>query len=136
MRRKSLIPDGKISRGVREGLAMRATLLKMGTPEADVDRQVGQVLKRAWQASLQSTRTVWHYVCARCKDTGWVNVDPSVEELERLTSLYGPGPPHEGYVIRCEPCLWNQREREKRRRLFEEEGEGFVTAVQRKRKRR
>lgn len=136
MAKKSLIPDGLISRAVREGLILRKQLLADGMAEAEADRIVGHALKKAWQTSVKSEREdPWHYYCAHCKDTGWIIGPPSAQEQQRLQCLYGDNPQHQDYMTKCDPCRWIERERAQRRKLAGIE-EGLVAAGQTKRGRR
>lgn len=125
--------EGPITKALKEGLKLRAQLIADGTPEREADRIVGQGLK----AVLQNPRPEpWHFLCERCRDTGFVNVEPSEDERRRLTRLYGPNPQTQGYVEKCEPCRWTQTEREKRRTRDEQEDDSLVAAGQTKRTRR
>ncbi len=106
---KTLIPDGKISRAVREGLELRAKLLADGVDEAEADRIVGQGLKGAWLGRDEP----WHYFCEKCKDSGWIIVPPSYWELQRLERMYGEHPQHQDYMQACDPCHWRERQRKR-----------------------
>lgn len=133
---KPLIPDGKISRAIREGLVLRAQLIRDGMDEVEVDRIVGQGLKGAWRQSTQSDRDEpWHSLCRKCNDSGWLIVEPSYMEKQRLVRMYGPDPQYQSYMQACDPCLWREREREKRRQLAGE-FEGLAAAGQTKQPRK
>lgn len=120
--KRPLIPDGKISRAIREGLLLRKQMIADGTPIEEVDRVVGVALKRAWQDSVKSDRTdPWRYYCSACKDTGWRHARPTYVEQQRLERLYGDDPQHQGYVVKCDPCPWMEMEREKRRKASGQE---------------
>lgn len=108
---RSLVPDGKISRAVREGLTLRAKLLADGMEESEADEIIGQGLKGAWGNSIGQSGRVWHYYCERCKDTGWSEIAPDAERLDRL---YGPGGAAHSAHVKCDPCPWQERERRQR----------------------
>jgi hypothetical protein len=134
---KSLIPDGKISRAIREGLALRKRLLADGMPEAEVDAIVGQGLKGAWQDSTKRVgdERDWTYRCGKCCDSGWIIVKPSYMEQKRLARLYGDNASHQDYMQACDPCRWREDEREKRRQSGGE-FEGLAAAGQTKQPRK
>jgi hypothetical protein len=125
-----LIPDGKISRAIREGLILRKRLIADGLSPYEADQIVGQGLKGAW-AHGERTEP-WHSVCERCKDSGWIIVKPSYMEQKRLQRLYGDDPQHQDYMQACDPCRWREQEREKRRQLSGD-FEGLAAAGQTKR---
>lgn len=113
---KPILPDGLISRAVREGLELREKLLADGMDIAEADRIVGEGLRAAWIQSTQrftAGERIWHYYCQRCRDSGWIGVDPDVPRLQRL---YGTDaamiPDHR----KCDPCPWQHKERESRQR--------------------
>jgi hypothetical protein len=109
---KTLVLDGKISRAVREGLELRQKLLVDGMPETEADRIIGQGLKAAWGDSIgQNTRSPWAYYCYPCKDTGWIEIEP---DRHRLRRLYGEGGHVPAFYRKCEPCHWQDRERDLR----------------------
>lgn len=105
----ALIPDGKISRAIREGLDLRGKLLADGMAEEEADRIVGQGLKAAWQDSTGESTRAWFYYCDRCKDTGWIEVEPNWPRLRRL---YGADAPRIPDFRKCDPCRWQNRQRE------------------------
>lgn len=106
-----LIPDGKISRAVRDGLELRTKLLADGMDETEADRIVGQGLKSAWADSIGQSGRFWGYYCDRCHDSGWYEI---ASDVERLNRLYGEnGAAHPVYA-KCDPCRWQTRERENR----------------------
>lgn len=107
----SLIPDGKISRAVREGIALREKLLADGMDEQVADTIVGQGLKAAWSDSVGQSGRHWGYYCNTCRDTGWRMV-PGDEE--RWKTLYGADAVCPDFARKCEPCNWQNRERELR----------------------
>jgi hypothetical protein len=110
---------GPITQALHEAVAMRRQLLDSGMAEQEVDRIVGRGLK----AILGNTRPQpWRFYCEQCRDTGWVNVEPSEDERARLVRIYGDDQQHQGYVVKCEPCKWTQMEREKRRKQLGQEG--------------
>lgn len=106
--------DGPITRALIEAVQIRRQFIDAGMSEEEADYRVGQGLK----AVLGNQRPApWRFYCERCRDTGWVNVEPSAEELERITKLYGDPNQTQGYVVKCEPlCKWTLLEREKRRK--------------------
>jgi hypothetical protein len=125
--------DGPITTAIRDAMKLRLKLLADGTPEHEADRICGQGLK----AVLGNSRAEpWRFLCERCKDSGWIDVDPSRAELVRLIELYGPDPKYQGYVMACEPCRWRTREREKRRERFDEDDESFAAAGRTQRRKR
>lgn len=129
--KRPLVPDGKISRAVREGLILRKQLLADGVPEEEADRIVGQGLKGAWEHKTGRTDP-WHYYCDHCKDTGWRLTRPTYVEMQRLIRLYGEDPQYQPYYVKCEPCKYVDRQREERR---QQQGrlEGVAAAGQTKR---
>ena len=119
--------DGPITKALMEAVTLRRELLDSGTPKLEADRIVGEGLR----ALLANPRPeAWRFYCPHCQDTGWITVEPSAEELVRLTRLYGENPQYQGYVVACEPCKWRTMEREKRRRQRGEEHDenDFVAA--------
>lgn len=104
-----IIPDGKISRAVREGLELRGKLLADGMDETEADRIVGQGLKAAWQDSVGNIERSWGFYCNQCQDTGWIEVAPDVQRLNRLYGANGAAHP---FYKKCEPCRWQNRQRE------------------------
>lgn len=106
--------DGPITKALMEAVAMRRQMLDAGHPPAYVDQEIGKGLK----ALLGNTRSEpWKFYCTRCRDTGWINVEPSDAEYARLTAMYGEAPEHAGYVVKCDAdCQWLRLEREKRRK--------------------
>lgn len=134
---KPILPDGVISRSVREGLKLRRQLLDDGTPEHEADRIVGQGLKAAWEHSTgraSDAEITGKYLCGKCFDSGWLIVQPSYLERKRLAHLYGDNPQHQDYMAKCEPCPWIDSERRKRREQGGEV-EGLVAAGQMTRRR-
>lgn len=123
---RPLIPDGKISRAVREGLILRKKLLDGGMDQAEADRIVGQGLKGAWQSGNERTEP-WHSLCRTCNDSGWIIVEPSYVEKQRLTRMYGDPSKCQSYMRACDPCPWREQEREKRQQR-EGHDEGFAAA--------
>jgi len=112
MKKTELPKDGPITKALDEAVVMRRQMLDAGSPADQVDYAIGQGLK----ALLGNKREEpWHFICPRCRDTGWSEVRPSAEEEARLMRLYGSTTEHQGYVVKCDPCRWNQKEREKRR---------------------
>ena len=111
--------DGPITKALMEAVAMRRQMLDAGHLPEYVDHEVGKGLK----ALLGNNRPEpWKFYCEHCRDTGWVNVTPSAEELARLATMYGDPDQHAGYVVKCEPvCRWTQMEREKRRKASGQE---------------
>lgn len=109
--KRALIADGKITRAVKEGLETRARLIAEGTDEVDADRIVGESLRRAWGNSIGQDGREWRYYCERCKDTGWSEIAPDGARLDRL---YGPGGASHPFYVKCEPCAWQNRERDRR----------------------
>lgn len=113
MKPKPAPKEGPITKALIEAVALRRQLLDDGTPAYEADRIVGQGLKAVLGNSRPET---WRFYCPTCKDTGWVNVDPSEQEQARLVRMYGENPQHAGYAVKCDPCKWTQMEREKRRK--------------------
>lgn len=110
--KRALVPDGKISRAVRDGLALRDKFIADGMDETEINRIIGEGLKGAWQDSLgQQAGRVWRYLCDCCKDTGWSEIAPDRERLDRL---YGDGGAAHPAYVKCDPCPWQNRERERR----------------------
>ena len=105
------IPDGKITRAVREGLELRGKLLADGMSQEAADEIVGAGLKAVWQSDRAEP---WHYYCEKCKDSGMVIVRPSYTEQRRLVQMYGDDPAHQDYMAQCDPCHWRDRERGRR----------------------
>ena len=105
--------DGPITKALAEAVAMRRQMLDAGHMPEYVNREIGKGLK----ALLGNKRSEpWKFYCEHCRDTGWINVQPSSEELDRLTAMYGDPYQHAGYVVKCQPCKWTEMEREKRRK--------------------
>lgn len=126
--------EGPITKALREAVELRRGLMADGTPEHEADHIVGQGLK----AVLANPRPEpWHFYCQRCRDTGWINVDPSPQEHARIVAMYGDASHAAGYLSACDPCVWRQREREKRRQQLGIDGGGgdddFVMAGKTKR---
>ena len=108
---------GPITKALEDAVEMRRQILDVGHSNQEVDQLVGQGLK----ALLGNKRSEpWRFYCEHCRDTGWINVQPSERELVRLTALYGDNPQYQGYVVKCDPCKWTQMEREKRRKRSSE----------------
>ena len=106
-------PDGPITKALLDAVQMRGQMLDAGHPAAEVDRLVGVGLK----ALLGYQRSEpWRFYCEHCRDTGWIDVMPSLAEEALLIRLYGNTTDHQGYASACEPCKWRQMEREKRRK--------------------
>ena len=129
-------PDGPITTALIEAVKMRREMLDAGHLPEYVDHEVGKGLK----ALLANPRPEpWRFLCDRCHDTGWSSVRPSAETEAKLLQMYGSTENSHGYYVKCEPCPWNQREREKRRKQagqdFDPEDD-FVTAGQVKPKRK
>ena len=121
--------DGPITKALHEAVRRRAELLKQGLDEFDVDREIGEKLKSVLGNPRQAP---WRFLCERCRDTGWVLVDPSDEEMERLVRLYGPNPKYQDYAVRCDDstCRYIMREREMRRTREQRElGESGVASA-------
>jgi hypothetical protein len=113
MKKPEPVKDGPITKALLEAVALRKQLIADGMPPEAADKIVGQGLK----AVLSNPRPEgWKFYCEHCRDTGWINVRPSIEEEARLTALYGSPDKAQGYVSKCEPCKWIQMEREKRRK--------------------
>ena len=124
---------GEITHALEDALDLRKKLIADGTPVAEANHIVGQGLK----AVLGNTREApWRFYCEHCRDTGWVNVLPSAEEVERLTRMYGWADKTMWYVVKCEPCKWMQMEREKRRQKAGHESEDDFAAAGQVKKRR
>ena len=128
--------EGPITKALIEAVKMRREMLDAGHLPEYVDHEVGKGLK----ALLGNTRPEpWRFYCDRCHDTGWSPVRPSAAEEARLVTMYGTAEESHGYSVKCEPCPWNQQEREKRRKQsgqdFDPEDD-FVTAGQVKPKRK
>lgn len=130
-----VIPDGLISRAVRQGIAKRRELIDAGTPEPEADRIVGADLKAAWERSSKAPceEERGFYVCKACHDSGWIVVTPTYYEQIRLKRVYGENPQTQSHMRKCDPCPYLEREREKRR---DSTGEldGLAAAGQTKRK--
>lgn len=109
--KKTLVPDGKISRAVREGLELREKMLADGMDELEVDRIVGKGLQAAWGDSIGQSGRFWGYYCNECKDTGWIETAPDVERIRRL---YGEDGACHPFYLKCDPCRWQNSEREVR----------------------
>jgi hypothetical protein len=107
-------PDlkGPVSKALEDALTLRQGLIADGTPEHEADYIVGQGLKAVIGGKRERE---WQFYCATCKDTGWINIDPAIDEQGRLVKFYGEQPDHHGYVVKCEPCKWTTMQREKRR---------------------
>lgn len=119
MKPKPPTVDGPITKALLEAVAMRRQMLDAGHLPEYVDHEVGKGLK----ALLGNKREEpWRFLCPRCHDTGWSPVRPSVEEEKRLMTMYGSTDNSHGYSVKCEPCPWNQREREKRRQKAGHDG--------------
>jgi hypothetical protein len=127
--------DGPITKALVEAVAMRRQMLDAGHPEAEVDYLVGQGLKTL----LGNKRELpWRFLCERCHDTGWSPVRPSSDTEAKLQAMYGTTENSHGYYVKCDPCPWNNREREKRRKLSGQDfdpDDDFVAAGQIKPKR-
>lgn len=104
--------EGPITKALMAAVDLRRKMLDDGMSAAEVDRIVGQGLQ-----SVLGSQREWRFYCEHCRDTGWINVRPSPEEEARLLRLYGSVDQAQGYVVKCEPCKWNQMQREQRRRL-------------------
>lgn len=118
--------SGPITKALEEAVELRRQLLDSGMPEAEVNQRIGQSLK----AVLGHKRSEpWRFYCEHCRDTGWVNVEPSEQEQARLVRLYGDAQKHAGYVTKCQPCKWTELEREKRRRKAELSDEDDLAAA-------
>jgi hypothetical protein len=109
---KPLIPDGKISRAVAEGLKLRGELLAGGMAQEEADRIVGQGLKAAWAGRDEP----WHYYCEKCTDTGWIIEPPGYAARQRLERLYGANAQAQDYMQACDPCHWRDKKRAERPR--------------------
>lgn len=119
---------GEITKALEDAIALRKALIADGTPEHEADYIAGQGLK----AVLGNTRHErWRFYCDDCRDTGWRLVethDPRVGEF------YGSGGSAHGTYVKCDPCRWMQKEREKRAKQSGNEfgDEDFVNAGQTK----
>lgn len=132
---KPLIPDGLISRAVREGLVKRKALIDAGRTEAEADLLVGQDLKRAWEVSSKQPSTAddtGKYLCGKCFDSGWIVTKPTYWTQIKLKRLYGENPQHQDYMTKCDPCAWIDSERRKRQEQTGEP-EGLAAAGMTKR---
>jgi hypothetical protein len=126
--------DGPIAKALLDAVAMRRQMLDAGHLPEYVDREIGKGLK----ALLGNKRPEpWRFYCDRCHDTGWSPVRPSAETEAKLIAMYGTAEEGHGYSVKCDPCPWMQREREKRRLAGQDVGgeDDFVTAGQTKPKR-
>lgn len=102
---------GEITKALEDAITLRKALIADGTPEAEADYIAGQGLK----AVMGNTRHErWRFYCDECRDTGWRTVETTDPRVEQF---YGSGGSAHGHVVKCEPCRWNQMEREKRKRL-------------------
>ena len=83
----AIIPDGIISRAVREAIELRGKLITGGMLEPEADRIVGEGLQAAWVQSTKrftSGERIWSYYCTRCHDTGWIECLPDMARLRKL----------------------------------------------------
>jgi len=136
MKRTTPQADGPITKALLDAVTMRRQMLDNGHPAKDVDYHVGQGLK----ALLGNKRSEpWRFLCERCRDTGWSAVKPSTDEEVKLMGMYGCTDDNAGYSVKCEPCRYMDREREKRRKIAGDSGYGgeedFASAGQMKPKR-
>lgn len=130
-----LIPDGLISRAVREGLARRKDLIAEGRTEAEADLLVGRDLKRAWEVSTKqpsAAEDTGHYLCGKCFDSGWIVTKPTYWTQITLKRMYGENPQSQDYMTKCDPCAWIESERRKRQEASGEP-EGLAAAGMTKR---
>ncbi len=118
--------DGPITRALKEGVKLRRQLLDGGMAEAEADRIVGQGLKAVLGNPNAERMT---FLCHKCQDSGWLNVEPTEWEMKRLVRLYGPNPQYQPYMQKCDPCRWIDQEREKRRRLLNHDDDGGVSGA-------
>lgn len=111
--------DGPITRALLEAVALRRQLIDAGMPVDEADHRVGQGLK----ALLANPRPEgWKFYCDLCRDTGWITVTPSPDELARVAAAYGDLEHAQSYSRPCgQYCKWTIREREKRRQKAGEE---------------
>lgn len=122
---------GRITQALEDAVDLRQKLIADGMPAAEADAHVGRGLKDILGAQREHP---WRFYCEHCRDTGWVNVTPSDQEIARLTRLYGDATSHAGYVVKCQPCKWMEMERQKRRQKAEMADEDdFAAAGQTKR---
>lgn len=127
--KRPLIPDGLISRAIREGIMLRRKLIDGGMSQADADQIVGQGLKAAWEQSrkMDCAEDTGYYRCPKCHDSGWLIVKPSYMEQKRIARLYGDDAKTQDYMQKCDPCAWLEHERAQRREK-EGEPEGLAAA--------
>ena len=104
---------GEISAALEDAVKLRRQLIDDGTPATEADHIVGQGLKAVLGAQRADP---WRFYCEHCRDTGWINVTPSAEAQARLRKLYGASDQHAGYLVKCEPCKWNDMQRAERRK--------------------
>lgn len=105
--------DGPITRALIDAVTMRRQMLDAGHLPEYVDREIGKGLK----AVLGNKRAdPWRFFCERCRDTGWSPVRPSPETEAKIEAMYGDKDAQQGYSVKCDPCPYLQREREKRRK--------------------
>lgn len=103
---------GAIIAAIRAAITLRAQLLADGMPPDQADVIVGKGL----ESVMGNPRSEpWHFLCPSCHDTGWREVAPSTAEAERLSRLYGDIP-QDARLVKCEPCRWQQRERQAQQR--------------------
>lgn len=105
--------DGPITKALLDAVTMRRQMLDQGHLPEYVDHELGKGLK----ALLGNKRPEpWRFLCDRCHDTGWSPVRPSQETEAKLVTMYGDMDSHQGYSVKCEPCRYMDKEREKRRK--------------------
>lgn len=120
MRPKPPQQEGPITKALHEAVALRKALIADGTPEHEANQIVGQGLK----ALLANPREApWKFYCDLCRDTGWISVVLTADEIARHTTMYGAADQVQDTVAPCgQYCRWTQMEREKRRKKAGEEG--------------
>lgn len=127
------IRDGPITKAIRAAVALRQQLLADGMSESEADRICGQGLKGA----LGNSRAIpWRFYCEKCRDSGWMHIEPSPREMERLLRLYGDKPDYQEYIQKCEPCAWIQKQRNERRASGGGDEDDFESAARTRQKSR
>lgn len=127
-------PIGKLQLAIQEALRLRAGLLRDGNSERETDHIVGQGLKAVMGHPREEP---WRFLCKTCRDTGWVEIPPSVEQEARLQRLYGADRAvvQPGYV-KCDFCPFLEKERKERMQRQNEPEDEFTRAGNVKRGRR
>lgn len=126
---------GKLQQGIKAALELRARLLAEGATPKEANAQAGRALWLTWSESTGDERLQpWEFRCLSCRDTGWREVQPPKERLERLY-----GPQHavsQPWYVKCDPCPFIAWQREERRRLKGEPDEPMLAAGQIRERRR